>query len=54
LVTHRDLDKKTYFNALEKILNEPHKKGTVHNPTSASILEDVMRKPPTDFIPKKK
>ena len=50
LITHRELDKKTYFNALEKMLISPSKKGTVHNPTPASIFEDIMRKPPNDYV----
>jgi len=32
------------------MLISPMKKGTVHNPTPASIFEDIMRKPPSDYI----
>ena len=51
MITHRELDKKTYFHALERILvQNEKKKGTGDCPSSISIFEHNMLKPPTNFI----
>jgi hypothetical protein len=53
-VIHRELDRKTYFNALERMLISPS--SNVKNPgmSQAAIFEDIMRKPPKNFqVPKR-